>query len=706
MKRNLFFCLWPMMLAVWGMNDLSAAGMDSFSWDRGPFCAQDADCSTREVWGGRLREVTRPVHGGKGERCKLSRSEGQAAVYLESFENVGAWTVEDPAGKMRGGGAQIQNVQAVDGSCYLTSGYDDQPRNAKATSPIVALEGGVEYDVSIWAFAPGYGALLEEFKLLARDLASGEETVLLDYSGNLAEKLKDWKRLETTFVPALGGPYQFELIHCTRECDVNIVAFDRFYVGKTPDDYEPEMPELLPAPTKGEFKDVLYTCATRYTYKYALRTQLVFGEQDSVFVKGICPSMPSAWIYGKRTGNRVAFPSQQFVGVYATNGRQYNIFFEAGKDHGFTESGALFYTPLDSLHATLTEDGCLVIDNPAISVESAANAGTLDYAENQLIAPFTGRLAYPTAHAVRQTMQYSSHINGSKVYRLVELATDADTVYVSGFCQDTPGTWLKGLKVGDNLQFPAHQYMGMFGDYPISFVPLTLSEEGDMQENDHLLLELQEDGSYSTGAQFYQTQINDGYDAYYTYADTRLEDYRKVAAAPSPALSATHFMVGGDESYVELNYSPVNAEGYVMELDDLYYRVYLDGRLFHFTTSEYPLLPENSDEISVTYSDGWNFHDFGGPYTKLFSFTKTNYVTMEIEMAYHCDGKVWLSERIKANRYDPNGITPVPLPAETPVSTELFDLRGRRVTSSAHGVLICRHRYADGSVRTEKMVVR
>ena len=651
------------------------------------------------------RLLPAPVPTGAAKQKAPQRAAATAeALFLDSFEESGSWTITDAAGLMRTG-AQILNVRAVDGERYMTSGYDDAPRDAHALSPYVALEGGVEHYVSVWAFAPGYGMLKEEFRVWAVDPASHTRTLLIDCSGANARKISDWTRFEGTFTPSLGGPYQFEIEHCTQESNVNLVAFDRFFVGRTPDTFAPDKPELVTPPSDGKWCDVLYRCATKYVYRYEVRTNLVYGTGDSIFVKGLCPSMSRAWVWGKRTGNRVAFPKGQYIGIYQGNSRQYDLLFQPATDCHYNESAVLVFTPVDSLTGTIGDDGTLTVDYGLVTVESANAAGSLDMAENQCIAPFDRTYCYPPSTASRRELQYQSLINARfPTYRIVEVAEDGDDFYACGFCEDAKMTWIKGRREGNDVIFPSGQYMGMIGDFPINFTGVTSTDEAGLVETSEFVMECAADGGLYTD-QIYATQIYDSYGSTYIYFDTELKPYVLEAVRPEKPQELIHEVSTGTP-YIILRFSPLNVDGYLMDLESLYYRIYLDGRLFRFNVSDYPLLPENTTEIGVMYNDSWNFFDYDGYYSRLFSFDNLNYDVMEVEMVYRLKGKELTSERLAIPNptKEPDGITSVV--GEGEVSTVCYDLQGRRIPSDAHGPIVRRTLLPDGSQRTEKVLQR
>ena len=365
----------------------------------------------------------------------------------------------------------------------------------------------------------------------------------------------------------------------------------------------------------------------------------------------------------------------------------------------------LVFTPVDSLTGTINDDGSLTVDYGLVTVESANAAGSLDMAENQCIAPFDRTYCYPPSTASRRELQYQSLINARfPTYRIVEVAEDGDDFYACGFCEDAKMTWIKGRREGNDVIFPSGQYMGMIGDFPINFTGVTSTDEAGLVETPEFVMECAADGGLYTD-QIYATQIYDSYGSTYIYFDTELKPYVLEAVRPEKPQELIHEVSTGTP-YIILRFSPLNVDGYLMDLENLYYRIYLDGRLFRFNVSDYPLLPENTTEISVMYNDSWNFFDYDGYYSRLFSFDNLHYDVMEVEMVYRLKGKELTSERLAIPNptKEPDGITSVV--GEGEVSTVCYDLQGRRIPADANGPVVRRTLLPDGSQRTEKVLLR
>lgn len=619
-------------------------------------------------------------------------------VLLESFETDSAWTVKDAAGKMRAGHALVQGIRPIDGNYYMTSSYDPSPRDARATSPEFSLEAGVTYYVSFYVLAPGYGATLEEFQAMIRNTSTRDATIIADYTGYNAEKISDWKKIEATFVPTKSGYYDMEILHCTQAQDVNLVCFDRAYVGTSPDAYVYNPPAVV-TPPDIESESYLYTANSKNIGDYMVKTDFIEGTNDSVFVRGLCSTMPKAWVWGKRSGNSIVFPSKQYIGSYMSNDlNTYDLYFQAGRD--FTFDQQIGYVPLDSLVFTLGSDGRYVCAEGSGIVESAEQ-GSLDVLVDPKLEPFSFSYVYPPDEAAYTRYQFTGKRDDyyERGYQ-VSFMEDGNDVYVQGFSTYTPYAFLQGTRTEQGISFPAGQYMGQFGDYVIYFRGRgVVNDNGTITyDGEPLTLTDQGDGRFTADAPYVVT-ISTGDNSFYV-VDAELRPWQNGLRKPKPA-SYFEFIYSTGTPYLEFTYPLVDEEGYVMNTDSLFYRIYVDDTLFTFTPEEYTMLQQAETEINVMFDDNYNFHYLGDNYAA-FSFRHEDWQTAAIEMVYHQNGE-WLA----SDRYTiENPLTKVSsLESERyAIRTTRHNIMGQQIAPNARGIVIETTYYSDGTRESRKVL--
>lgn len=169
---------------------------------------------------------------------KIDYNTDKMVPYYEDFEGItevddapAGWCYTRNVDAGCGFGA-FPSVKARSGSFYFYSEPQQAIRDTWAFSPGVQLTAGISYNIAIYANVPGYGDKKDEFKItVGRDAtAEAQTTVLIDKSGDKAEKIIRWTRQSAIFVPSESGFYYFGINHCTKAVDVNGVCFDDFSV--------------------------------------------------------------------------------------------------------------------------------------------------------------------------------------------------------------------------------------------------------------------------------------------------------------------------------------------------------------------------------------------------------------------------------------------------------------------------------------------
>ena len=155
---------------------------------------------------------------------------------------------------------------------------------------------------------------------------------------------------------------------------------------------------------------------------------------------------------------------------------------------------------------------------------------------------------------------------------------------------------------------------------------------------------------------------------------------------------------------VYFTFPSINNEGQLLDVSNLYYRVYVDGELMTFYTDEYEGLKEDTEAIPFTFSNMNNLGYYGtGDVTHFFWFTFTGYETLDIQTLYRDGEKVYESKIVNVIGGD-SGIDNVGLSGA--VRTEWYDLSGRRVAKPGKGLWIKRSVMEDGTSVVSKEMIR
>lgn len=638
----------------------------------------------------------------------------EGVIYLENFEEADVWSVSDAAEMMVAGGLSFPGVRAADGQYYLLSEPYWEARDARATSPQMELENTEQYYVSIYAYTPGYAAygyeLKDEFRILARNVDTEEETVVIDYSGENARVFDMFTKVEGTFTPTTTGVYEFVLHLCTQEIYVENVAFDRFAIGTSPDPYVFDPPVLLPTPEGEQLNYLLNYTHSAYGNADIL-SKVVFGKNDTVYVRGLSTDIPRAWMYGIKQGDKIAFPSGQYVGAFAG---LYDVFMQGGKDFVVNEINGeqrWGYIPTDTVYMAIKGDTICTIEGEGF-VENACDmvtgdlVGALGFIVDYKYHPFAFNNVAPDVTENTPILYHmSADVLGSKINtnRLTDVVIDGDKMYIKGVSLDTPEGWICGTIKDNTVVFPTHQYMGLYENFfPVFFEAVNIDTTTmAIEKLDEYVMDYV-DGVLTSRTPYMLTQ--DGINYSYGIMNLKLSPFVLKPATPAAPVWVEYQLNMALESYyVYFVYQLVDVEGDFILPENLYYRIYFDDELFTFAQPDYPYVDAPTTDMSVNFIDDWSFNRIGETSLMVsirpldFEFKK-----VAVEMVYKVDGEERVSERTEFVRPDA-AIDDVK--ADKEIAREIYtNLQGIRVDSDTKGFVIKTIVYTDGTIENIKML--
>lgn len=652
------------------------------------------------------QQTKAPVLGGYSD-------EYEGLVYLESFEDSKKWVAKDAVNLFIPGGSFIEGVRAVDGEYYMTSEPDWAPRDARATSPHIDLETGVSYYVSIYAYTPGVVGqgftLKDEFRVLARNVETGEETVVIDCSESYARMFTSFTKVEGIFVPEASATYEMELHLCTQDGLVGDVAFDRFAIGTSPDPYQPIT--LLPQPT-GQKIDYLLNYTHSGYGNANIKAQVSFGEENEVYVCGLSPDMYTSWMYGVMHGDTIAFPTGQYVGLFANT---YDVFMQGAKDFVVEEIDGQMrwgYVPVDSVYMVLKGDTIVVADGYGFvesvhDVSSGDMIGAMGFIVDYKYHPFSYEIPEPDLENNEPILyQMTADVLGPSVdtNRLTDVVIDGDKLYIKGVSLDTPEGWICGTIKDNTVVFPAHQYVGLYAEYfPVFFEPALVDSETYATEMlDEYVMDYV-DGVLTSRTPYMLTQ--DGVNYSYAVMNLTLKPFELKMAEPLAPVLVEHYQdLSMDNYYAFFVYELKGVDGTFLMPDYLYYRFYFDGELFTFQKPDYPYVSKPTTDVSVLFFDNWSFNKIGET-SIMVSIRPLDLVFDElaVEMVYKIDGEEMVSKRTVSKDI----MAVESIKNDKTVAQEIYtNLQGMQVDSDTEGFVIKTIVYTDGSRENVKMVNR
>ena len=571
--------------------------------------------------------------------------------YVESFENGECqWTLNDNntdpnSFKMQ---FNVLGTEPFHGNTYLVSGPSTiEARNAWAFSVPVRLEAGTDYYISTWFFGAGVLNTCDEFEVTYGTEANeaAQTNVLLDYTGENAFQSFEWTKVEDTFQVPKSGEYVFAIHHCTQAIGVSGVGFDRFYIGTTADTYT-NNPQVLPEP-EGEKVAYSSTHTNVSGEEHETLAYIVYGEGNTVYIKGLAPDMPEAWVQGVDRGTEIAFPTEQYLGEYDNLGQMFDLWMMAGNDlHqemqviDGVEYPRNVYTPAAEF-VLLKEGDRLVAKDDNYVVEQNGQGGfIMNGYGNMAFTPLEYPIITPTEKGETYSIRYDSSNGAANTTGYVYMANDS--IYIQGLCPNLPTAWVYGTVKDGVATFPGGQCIGTYllGE-PVYFWGCQVTEgaEGD---------EVQATGDYTMQVDGEQITGNGQFAFIYGNTDAiwgenlYMEKIEVTMGKPAPAQDIDFTSMQGMD-YIYIEYSTVDTEGNPLLKENLYFRIYLDNMIYTFDPSIYMMLDEAMSDVPVTFDDGFDFMTGNGSMTIFMYESLIN--TIGVEMVYKMDGQETISDR-------------------------------------------------------------
>ena len=207
-------------------------------------------------------------------------------------------------------------------------------------------------------------------------------------------------------------------------------------------------------------------------------------NDDEVWLKGISLYLPDAWIKGWRDGDKLVFPSEQYLGsasgvpVYFKDVRLENG-NTVVKDMELIFDGTDTYTTTDYIFI-VTAKGTLEYLNYYMGATISKHTDELVEVPEGITTSFY-TFSYETVLDEEGTRVEAHH--------RVHVGYDGNDVYIRGLWEGLPDAWVKGTLTADNLLvLSLPQYMGVYTDEYLGAYPIYLTAFDE--QTDELLPEL------------------------------------------------------------------------------------------------------------------------------------------------------------------------------------------------------------------------
>lgn len=315
-----------------------------------------------------------------------------------------------------------------------------------------------------------------------------------------------------------------------------------------------------------------------------------------------------------------------------------------------------------------------------------------------------------------QTRQYVvTFDNGWQEDRhTVEIATSGTDMWIKGLYQYFPESCIHGTIDGDKVKFDSNQYLGIYttemyyyffqaADVEIGFdeewgeetfinIPapcVTLTKDGDTYTADRGMLMTFGMNTANTGMPAGSCKLNAVFTPY--------EEKPATPADPVITYVGDYYDPWGRS--ISFDIPVTDTEGNYINPDNMYYNVYVDGKLYSLTPEIYGDLTETITDIPYNFSKTGVVFTNGGTEHTLTLYIEGD-ITFGVQSFYTVGGETHASALVSTE-----GSSVETLSASA-TTTEYLTLSGQRVANPAAGIYIRVDHLSDGSVRTSKHIAR
>lgn len=297
--------------------------------------------------------------------------------------------------------------------------------------------------------------------------------------------------------------------------------------------------------------------------------------------------------------------------------------------------------------------------------------------------------------------------------KFVDVAFSGDDVYIKGYADAMPDAWVKGHVDDGKITIPNFQYLG-YNDFlgiVTFFAGATPIKEWNEAWQQYEIVDYDIKDvvtfDYDSTAKRFSTEetvvLSASYNSLYAvemyespvfhYQDANIS---KVPVDPQIVYFQAYTPevgIGG----IQIKVANLNADGDLLDADNMYYRYYVDGDPFELYPDEYDI-EEPMIDIPFNFQDTFGWILAYGDERQLL-FTIDGVSTFGVQLLYMDGDNTYYSAIVT---YDVVSVDEVS--ASEIVGKDYFDMSGVKVSGQSKGILLEVSRYADGSKTVRKIV--
>lgn len=361
----------------------------------------------------------------------------------------------------------------------------------------------------------------------------------------------------------------------------------------------------------------------------------------------------------------------------------------------------------NKLTFTLSDDGFIAMDETSYDVILGCTDADGGWTANGVYAltftPFDKKLVELPAGVVAENWTMTRDGNSYPV----EVAVADKTVYVKGMSERIPEAWVEGTLENGKVTFESGQYIGVDGVlgylmlmYGVAPNSKTIEPAFVMEYDETIGIMTAENSVLFCAGEVFKDMV-----AFQPYNNVMIVRNREVTDFTPAAPQITDVQIypefpnqGWD--CVDVNLSIVNLEGQLLDTNNLYYRILLDGEPYILSPDDFEGLEGPTEWIPYDF-ECYDLEQIGGTGRSVSIYISGPSV-YSVQEKYVDGDTEYLSETVS---WTVSGVSLPGVSAEK-VGEIYTDLAGRRVANPQGGIYIRTTVYSDGSTQSSKISLK
>lgn len=446
----------------------------------------------------------------------------------------------------------------------------------------------------------------------------------------------------------------------------------------------------------------------------------VVGNDGSYYMKSPISAQPTdSWIKGdKAEGDTIVFKLPQQI---------YTLDYGDGNPIKYYAS-RLVYQQVDGENQYVLDeksqdikfvwrnDSLIKCDKDALlgmTSEAGDWNGLGDLISETTICPFTNEAPKDLSKATKYIFTFHPS-ERTTTQRISQVVIEGDDFYANNIDANIPDAWIHGKINNGKVVFSGAQFLGLdknASQFRFNFPANVYYDDETYMTEYKTMDEVSFDYDAATGN---LSNCQYGFMSNYGYRLIALE----MQVMMQPTFEAWDGVIARPQNPKILQYSPAetasgwvvfdlprnNVENSFMDQSNVYYNIYFDDELATFYPDQYLGIKKEMTDVPVDFNDTqrYDFQTYGSQHRVVIYDSGISSVGVR---AVYVNGDERLySDIVYSDGTVISGIKNASADAKTK-SISYYDLSGRMIQNSKHGLFIKKTVMSDGSVKTSKTVV-